>query len=96
VRYRLIALACKHQLPAIWEWPDFVESGGLMSYGTSIVDTYRLVGAYAGRVLAGEKTAELPVLQPVKFDLAINTKTARALGIEIPASLIASADEVVE
>jgi putative ABC transport system substrate-binding protein len=96
VRNRLIALACKHQLPAIWEWPDFVESGGLMSYGTSIVDTYRLVGAYAGRVLAGEKTAELPVLQPVKFDLAINTKTARALGIEIPASLIASADEVVE
>jgi putative tryptophan/tyrosine transport system substrate-binding protein len=95
-REKLVALATKHSMPAMWEWPDFVESGGLMSYGTSIVDNYRQVGVYTGKVLKGEKPAELPVMQPVKFELAINLNTANTLGIDVPATLIARADEVIE
>jgi putative tryptophan/tyrosine transport system substrate-binding protein len=95
-RERLVPLAAKHGLPAMWEWPDFVESGGLMSYGSSIVDSYRQVGVYTGKVLKGENPAELPVMQPVKFELAVNLKTAKVLGIEVPATLIARADQVIE
>jgi putative ABC transport system substrate-binding protein len=95
-RDRLVVLAAKHGLPAMWEWPDFVQGGGLMSYGTSIVDSYRQVGVYTGRVLRGEAPAELPVVQPVKFVLAISLKTAKTLGIEVPPTLLARADDVIE
>jgi putative tryptophan/tyrosine transport system substrate-binding protein len=95
-RDRLVGLAAKHGLPSMWEWSEFVESGGLMSYGTSIIDTFRQVGVYTGRILKGEKPEELPVIRPVKFELAINMKTARTLGIEVPATLLARADQVIE
>jgi putative ABC transport system substrate-binding protein len=95
-REQLVALAAKHNMPAMWEWPDFVDGGGLMSYGTSIVDNYRQVGVYTAKVLKGEKPAEMPVMRPVKFELAINLKTAKTLGIDVPASLLARADSVIE
>ena len=95
-RDKLVALATKYSMPSMWEWPDFVEDGGLMSYGTSIVDSFRQVGVYTGKVLKGEKPAELPVIRSAKFELAINIETAKALGIEVPATLLARADEVIE
>ena len=95
-RDHLIALAARYAIPTVYMWSEFTAAGGLIAYGNSLAEGYRQVGTYTGRILHGAKPADLPAMQPTRFRLTINLKTAKALGVTIPASLLILADDVIE
>jgi putative tryptophan/tyrosine transport system substrate-binding protein len=95
-RERVIALAARYAVPTMYVEREFASAGGLISYGTDLPEVYRLTGGYAGRILGGDKPADLPVLLPTKFEMIINLRTAKALGLDVPDKLLALADEVIE